>query len=650
MYKITEGDPHTISVNSKGLTEWLKLVGTKNCWFLISPNLGDNLDHFLQALGIPTLRQGIFKAIHIPPNIEANLMATILIGTHRPHLPPALPSYPIPKSGSASPQVLCVDVNQNEIDRHAWKLLNKGLGFVPRLVRSEIDLEDLYKQIDSQIPIPFQHVKNLKTKLMENRTKAFKYAKDVSNIQISRFRSLGNKFVIKPSDKGGRIVIMSKEFYANAISKLLNTTDYEELSGPPDLNLFVSKICMEIKSYLKSKISPTLKGKIARTLKDTSEKEKRFGFFYGLPKIHKNLRDPPMRPVVSQVNHPTAPLAILVDKIIQKSLFRENPHLLKSTDHAISKFIKINLTNAKFISLDVKSLYTSIPIEEGISAVWLESAAWDIPFEDRIVLKDATRMVIENNYFSFGNRHFKQVKGVAMGSPLGPSFANTFLLYIDRIIKNYQGVIDYFRYIDDILIIGDINIESNDLVSFANSINPSIQFEFVEDGSTVDYLDLTLCIREGNLTFSIYEKEISSWSRYISSESLHKSRMLEGISIGAIKRTLKLCSDPLTAIYHLENTVFPRLREKGLSYKSFSECLKKSINQKDEIPDKNDLTLRIVLDANPESSVEPETIRNWLRETSISCGSELKIKPQIVYKNYPSNRKLVVKAKYSDKL
>ena len=76
-------------------------------------------------------------------------------------------------------------------------------------------------------------------------------------------------------------------------------------------------------------------------------------------------------------------------------------------------------------SFDVKSLFTNVPIEETIQIcldVLYRSAGIEEPILEKLLLK-CTRDV----EFSFNDKMYRQVDGVAMGSPLGPVLANIFL-------------------------------------------------------------------------------------------------------------------------------------------------------------------------------------------------------------------------------
>jgi len=56
------------------------------------------------------------------------------------------------------------------------------------------------------------------------------------------------------------------------------------------------------------------------------------------------------------------------------------------------------------------------------------------------------------NCFSFADNRYKQVNGVAMGTKMGPSYANLFLGYIENQLFNlFNGTKPelYGRFIDD---------------------------------------------------------------------------------------------------------------------------------------------------------------------------------------------------------
>ena len=82
---------------------------------------------------------------------------------------------------------------------------------------------------------------------------------------------------------------------------------------------------------------------------------------YGLPKLHKpNI---PMRPIVSFCGSPTYQLSKYLTNVL-KPLTDESRHKLQSTENFIDAIKTIQIPDDhKLVSFDVKSLFTSIPLQ-----------------------------------------------------------------------------------------------------------------------------------------------------------------------------------------------------------------------------------------------------------------------------------------------
>ena len=82
---------------------------------------------------------------------------------------------------------------------------------------------------------------------------------------------------------------------------------------------------------------------------------------YGLPKLHKpNI---PMRPIVSFCGSPSYQLSKHLTNIL-KALTDKSQHKLQSTDNFIDAIKTVQIPDDhKLVSFDVKSLFTSIPLQ-----------------------------------------------------------------------------------------------------------------------------------------------------------------------------------------------------------------------------------------------------------------------------------------------
>ena len=105
-------------------------------------------------------------------------------------------------------------------------------------------------------------------------------------------------------------------------------------------------------------------------------------------------------------------------------------------------------------SLDVDSLFTNIPLEETIeictNELFKESEA--VEGLSKTELKELLSLDTKDSHFIFDGTLDKQIDGVAMGSPLGRTLSNAFLVYHDKNWLEHCPVeytpLYYRRYVD----------------------------------------------------------------------------------------------------------------------------------------------------------------------------------------------------------
>ncbi len=81
-------------------------------------------------------------------------------------------------------------------------------------------------------------------------------------------------------------------------------------------------------------------------------------------------------------------------------------------------------------SFDVKSLFTNIPLNETIDICVENLFAQSPPqkFSKKNIRSMLSNCVLDS-FFLFDSKYYEQIDGVAMGSPLDPTFANAFLSF-----------------------------------------------------------------------------------------------------------------------------------------------------------------------------------------------------------------------------
>ena len=91
---------------------------------------------------------------------------------------------------------------------------------------------------------------------------------------------------------------------------------------------------------------------------------------------------------------------------------------------------------------------------------------------NRIDFEELLRAAVQNDFFSFEGKIYKQIDGLAMVSPLGPTLANSFLCFPEQIwLNKYPGEFKpaYFRRcVDDIF---DLFRSPDHLEKFKNYLN-----------------------------------------------------------------------------------------------------------------------------------------------------------------------------------
>ena len=179
------------------------------------------------------------------------------------------------------------------------------------------------------------------------------------------------------------------------------------------------------------------------------------GILYGSAKVHKPIIDncPSFRPILSAIGTPTYNLAKFLVPILSPLTVNEfTVHDSFLFAEEVANFD----ANCIMASLDVESLFTNTLIDETIENC-ITDLSCDITHnfikED---LKELHKFVSYESFLTFDKEYYCQLDGVAKGSPLGPTLANTFLGYFEKQwLSNCTQDIGpniYRRYVDDIFV------------------------------------------------------------------------------------------------------------------------------------------------------------------------------------------------------
>ena len=196
---------------------------------------------------------------------------------------------------------------------------------------------------------------------------------------------------------------------------------------------------------------------------------------------------------------------------------------------------------------DVESLYTSIPIPDALEAVGERLRACGVDETFLRITLQATEHVLRLNYFEFNGNVYKQVKGLAMGTPLAPPVANLFLASKEaRLMREVSPPLLYARFLDDILVVQKLSgAEPEHLLwDGLHTMHPNIKLTRESSPCMVDFLDLQIYRDGKRLLHRVHLKALNKYL-YISPRSCHPRHVIEGFVRTELIRYARNCSTEL---------------------------------------------------------------------------------------------------------
>ena len=231
--------------------------------------------------------------------------------------------------------------------------------------------------------------------------------------------------------------------------------------------------------------------------------------FCGLPKIYKE--GMPLRPIVSSIGAVTyetsKELARILKPLVGRSLYQ-----VQNTQDVIQQIQGIHIQPDQCIMFyDVKALFTSVPSQQAINIIKkLLDEDRDLQQGNSMTVSDITCLLefcLKSTYIIFQGKHYEQLEGAAMGSPISPIVANLYIT-VEAITTSPHPPYLWKRYVDDTFTI----IKSShrgEFLDHINFIDEHIQFtceDSREDGS-MPFLDILIRPNEdGSLSTTVYRK------------------------------------------------------------------------------------------------------------------------------------------------
>ncbi len=338
------------------------------------------------------------------------------------------------------------------------------------------------------------------------------------------------------ADKGGKWTLMKTTDYdAEALRQLRDTTFYQ-----PSLN--------DSSVFLRQRIRALLIS--MHKQKFISKKELNFLLphsgpdvrkFYHLPKLHKDdwpsLVSPPGRPIVSDVRSVSYASSKILEFFLSPLVQKQNSYL-RDTGHVISILMNTPLQRDDILfTMDIEALYTNVPLDEGLDIIAQLFRDYPDPLRPDLSLLTLLKLLLMHNDFYFKDSRWTQTRGVAMGKIFSGSFASLFLgVWESKCIASSPTCpVLWKRFQDDVFGVWRGPLPTlQQFHTLVNAQHPNMKCSLTY-GSSVNFLDLTVCNVAGSFVYKLFTKPTDS-HLLLPPSSYHPSHTFTSVLFSQILR------------------------------------------------------------------------------------------------------------------
>ena len=404
--------------------------------------------------------------------------------------------------------------------------------------------------------IPIQQETLLLRKYLIDQFKAPNKFALKNNLSKKQINCVQKYFQTKPfsivnSDKNIGWVILKKELYNKlAIDHLiLNSNVYKRLENNP-----LEETVVTIRNKLTDlNTNGHISNRLFKQLLPSSNNK--LGKFRILVKLHKDKFG--VRPIINSINHPTSNLSYFIDLFLQpyvqnsESYIKDSQNLIQHCNN-----LEIGKISHKY-SCDFESLYTNIITSDAIDTITEYFSRLINNFDFDIVgFNSILKIVLLNNIFSFNNNFYLQKNGLAMGSKCGPTFANIYVYILEKKWLFIHKPLIYKRFIDDIFMTSNNEIDQNNFKSIFKNLNLNII-----KGNKVQFLDLLISNNDyqDTLKFELYTKPTNTF-QYLYFSSNHPKHIFNNIPKSLFIRLRRICSEYIDYLFFSRKLIIQLLK------------------------------------------------------------------------------------------
>ena len=371
--------------------------------------------------------------------------------------------------------------------------------------------------------------------------------------------------------------LYNKADYNGKIMEILN--DYTKFEKVKDNTLATILRCEDkLNRFLrKLKSDDVISGELYRNLFASGSQP---GVMYGLPKVHKP--QCPLRPILSAMNTHNYGISKFLVPILAP--YTINQYSVKDSFTFVRELGGLNIRNGVMASFDVKSLFTNIPIQETLNICLnklYENNDVVLSF-NKAQMKNLLSLAVHDCYFIFNGETFKQIDGVAMGSPLSASLANIFLAHhevgwLDNCPPEFKPIM-YRRYVDDTFVIFESEEHVPLFQDYLNSQHRNMQFTSeIETENKLPFLDILIEKQGGSFQTSVYRKPTFTGLTTKFTSAI-PAQYKQNLILTLVNRAYSICSNYLSLHKELLSLKKTLLSNEFTS-RMINKCIGKQLNK-----------------------------------------------------------------------
>ena len=381
-------------------------------------------------------------------------------------------------------------------------------------------------------------------------------------------------------DKGSGIVIVNTEDYYEKLDQIiLDNSKFQQIPDSGKTHPIIRNE-RKIADFLKTNVKEKIGVKDFDLICPSGSQP---GKLYGLCKAHKP--GYPFRPVVSMIGTAEYNLAQYLVKLIKPHI--PSRYMLDSTGSFLTRLREfIFKPDDILVSFDVVSLFSNVPLKHTIDVI--TNTIYKSNTRPAVT-KEVFKKMLEiatSGMFLYRDKLYKQVDGVSMGSPLGPTIANFCLAHFEsQLLSNNSDENSspnlYLRYVDDIFCVFRSGTSYQEFLGKLNNMHPNLQFTSEIGPSVLPFLDTCVSLpstEEDTYTTRVFRKPTYT-GLMLNFSSLCPKKWKFGLVQCLLHRAYLISSD-----WHIFSKEVDFLKsmfaKNGYPADFFSACVNKFLNGK----------------------------------------------------------------------